>query len=136
MQCSSIYFSEVSIVMNCNHKLHPEDLLSETEQVAPKSSCKRQERPHGIGNSTVVSSPYCLHKPGNTEISPWNIPGSLFKTAVVTNPLNNVCRNSEFYFIWRVSPVSFRHIDLSWNRSCMLKTKRDCLNSVRCAGMN
>lgn len=35
-QCSSIYLTEVSIVMNCNHILHPEDLLSEIEQVAPK----------------------------------------------------------------------------------------------------
>lgn len=33
-QCTSIYLSEVILVVNCNRIFHLEDLLSETEKVA------------------------------------------------------------------------------------------------------
>lgn len=72
-QCTSIYLSEVILVVNCNRIFHLEDLLSETEKVALKRSQSgqaTQERPHSIGNSTMLSSAYCSHIPNNTKISP------------------------------------------------------------------
>lgn len=99
LHCSSNYLSEVSIVMNCNHILHPGDLLSESEEVAPKE-ITLDRKDHMV----LETQPWSLQPTLCTYLVTQKhlleiCSGSLVKTAVVINPLYNVCRNSEFYFI-------------------------------------
>lgn len=125
--------------MNCNHIFHLEDLLSETEKVASKQSIRSGNTGKTTQYWKVLETPpwspqptvraYLITQKYLLQINY----GSLAKTAVEINLLNNLYSSSEFYATWSFSPGSFRHVHLGWNRSCMLRTKRDWLNSVTCA---